>query len=222
MAGASDKKDNQTSAEFRLGRPALVCRWRLQNRALPMANRHLRALGARDANGTRVTPELVAWAKQHIEWTLADGAAEHPDGVLMIIVDEAGQAAMTIGDYEPLPETDLRALTQRARHAAVEAERSGVAPETLWLVKDGALIWDRLGRAPSGAATLICDLVSTLGMPIERREGLLRQLREGQVDFDEAFLVSDEHGVVPASDHPGDVSRRFADGYARLLSKAKA
>ena len=40
--------------EFRLGEPALVCRWRLANRKLPMENRHLRALAGRTVNGKRV------------------------------------------------------------------------------------------------------------------------------------------------------------------------
>lgn len=222
MGMRETEQSNQTSPEFRLGKPALVCRWRLQNRTLPLANRHLRALGAREANGARVTPELVAWAKQHIEWTLTDGAAEHPDGVLMIIVDEAGQAAMTIGDYDALSETDLHALMQRARSAAVEAERSGVAPETLWLVSKGTLMWDQVGHDPSGSATLIRDLAKTLGMPMERTPDLLRQLREDHVSFDEAFLVSDEHGVIPASDHSGSVSERFAAGYARLLASTRS
>ena len=55
---------------FTLGSPALVCRWRLASRALPLENRHLRALGQRVVNGGLVPTELVAWAKQHIEWTL--------------------------------------------------------------------------------------------------------------------------------------------------------
>ena len=52
---------------FKLGTPALVCRWRLAGKRVPMENRHLRALSDRYVNGARVSPELVAWAKQHIE-----------------------------------------------------------------------------------------------------------------------------------------------------------
>ena len=74
-----------------LGRPALVCRWRLASRALPLENRHLRALGRRSVGGAPVSPQLIAWAKQHIEWTLSEGAARNPDGVLMVIVDEGGR-----------------------------------------------------------------------------------------------------------------------------------
>ena len=33
--------------EFELGVPALVCRWRLAGRTLPLENRHLRALSQR-------------------------------------------------------------------------------------------------------------------------------------------------------------------------------
>lgn len=215
------RKDQQTSDDFKLGKPALVCRWRIQNRKLPMANRHLRALGAREANGSRITPELVAWAKQHVEWTLDEGATDHPDGVLMLIVDEGGQAAMAVGDYEPLESATFKSILARARAAAVEAEKTGVAPETLWLVRDGGLLWDMAGSTASGAATLIEDLAGTIGMPVERSHDLFAKLRDDEVSFDEAFLVSDEHGVVPASDKSGEVSRRFAEGYAKLLASTR-
>ena len=56
--------------------------------------------------------ELVAWAKQHIEWTLGDGAAANPDGVLMMIVDTEGRAAMSVGPYEELEDTRLAALCE--------------------------------------------------------------------------------------------------------------
>ena len=35
-------------------------------------------------------------------------------------------------------------------------------------------------------------------MPVSREEGLARSIMGGAAEFDEAFLVSDEHGVVPA------------------------
>ena len=100
--------------EFMLGKPAIVCRWRLSNKTLPLENRHLRALGARHTSTRRVQKELVAWAKQHIEWTLGDGAAANPDGVLMMIVDTEGRAAMSVGPYEELEDTRLAALCARA------------------------------------------------------------------------------------------------------------
>ena len=86
----------QTDGAFQLGKPELVCRWRLAGARLPLENRHLRALGRRHVNSGEMDKALVAWAKQHIEWTLADGGALHPDGVLMLIVDESGRAAMTV------------------------------------------------------------------------------------------------------------------------------
>ena len=67
--------DNGPDQDFTLGRPVLVCRWRLASGKLPMENRHLRALSKRVVNGRAVSTQLVAWAKQHIEWTLQDGSA---------------------------------------------------------------------------------------------------------------------------------------------------
>ena len=43
----------------------------------------------------------------------------------------------------------------------------------------------------------------------------------GDKDHDELLLVSDEHGVVPASDAAGPHARRLADGYARLLETTR-
>ena len=207
-------------AGFSLGRPTLVCRWRLAGCRLPLEGRHLRALGARTANGSRVTTELVAWAKQHIEWTLEVGAAENPDGILMLIIDEAGQAAMTVGPFVPLAKTTLAALAARAVEASREARTTGVAPEELWVVCDNAVLWGSSeGTTPSGAATLVRDLLRTLGMTVTRVDGLAEMVLDGDTPVDEAFLVSDEYGVVPASDYGRIMGDRLADGYRRLLEK---
>ena len=206
--------------QFTLGKPALVCRWRLANRKLALENRHLRALAARQVNGKRIDPSLVAWARQHIEWTLETGAAAHPDGVLMLIVDVEGQAAMTVGPFTPLSRSDLSFLLHRTRQAHKEAELTGVAPETLWVLQDGVLTMDdEPMTAISGSASLIDGLARTLGMQVRRDADLRDGIAKGLRQFDEAFLVSDEFGVVPASDHSGETARRFAEGYESLLSK---
>ena len=207
---------------FELGTPALVCRWRLSGGTLPMANRHLRALAARSLDGVPVSTQLIAWAKQHIEWTLADGTRRDPDGVLMLVVDDSGRAAMSCGPYEAPLATSVSSLAERARRSQVEATETGVAPETLWLVRGDTLA---CGAGPdstaSGAASLIGDLAATLGIPVVREEGLVDSAVAGTATYDEAFLVSDEHGVVVAGDAPGEKSERFAGGYARLMEKAR-
>ena len=207
--------------EFELGAPALVCRWRLAARTLPLENRHLRALSQRRVNGAPVRTGLVAWAKQHIEWTLADGATQHPDGVLMVVVDEAGRAAMTVGPYEPLAATEPGGLAARALASAREAASTGVAPETLWSVRDGALVWGAAeGARPSGAATLVLDLARTLGIDVTRDPRLAEAVAAGEDAGARVLLVSDEHGVVPAAGCDDDLARRLARGYDTLLEKA--
>lgn len=204
--------------EFKVGKPALVCRWRLSNRALPLENRHLRALGARVLNGRPVSVQLVAWAKQHIEWTLAEGASRYPDGTLMIMVDDLGRAAMTVGPYKPLETTTTSLLAERAALSAVESGRTGVAPETVWLVRGDELAWGvESDDTPSGAATLVRDLAQTTGFTVSREPGLSTALLNGEAEYDEVFMVSDEHGVVPARDALGPRSARLAEGYAKLL-----
>ena len=60
-----------------------------------------------------------------------------------------------------------------------------------------------------------------MGIHIKYVDDLLEKVQGRRIDFDEAFLVSDEHGVVPASDYPGPEGRRFSEGYERLLERAK-
>ncbi len=207
---------------FELGTPALVCRWRLARRRLPLENRHLRALLARTVNEEPVPQALVAWAKQHIEWTLEEGSSDHPDGVLMLIVDDKGRAAMTAGPYQPLEDVRLAALARRARRAQAEASSTGIAPETLWLVVDGGLVWDPgEGCAASGAASLVAQLAQTIGLPVGREGELLERVASGELAYDEAFLVSDEHGIVVAGDAAGPYGRRFAEGYERLRQSTR-
>jgi len=56
-------------------------------------------------------------------------------------------------------------------------------------------------------------------MPVQRDEDLLDVLAYRGFVGDEVFLVSDEHGVVPASDRSGERARKFADSYKKLLKK---
>ena len=204
--------------EFRLDTPALVCRWRLANGELPLQNRHLRALAARTINGERASSALVAWVKQQVEWSLEEAAGEHPDGVLMLLVDKGGAAALSLGDYQPLDNAVSNNLLARARESRREAQATGVAPEELWVVRGDVLVRGASSDfAVSGAASLIVDLARTMGMPVQRDEDLLDRLERPGAVADEVFLVSDEHGVVPARDRDGRRAEKFAQSYRKLL-----
>ena len=213
-------KNENELGDFKLGKPALVCRWRLANGRLPLANRHLRALKARAKKEALVTDRLVAWAKQHIEWTLADGSAEHPDGVLMLVVDEAGQAAMTVGPYTPFRYRTAGKLALRAQDSAAEGEWTGIAPELLWAVRGETLVC-AAGRDErlSGTASLIADLARTLGVNVVRDRDLLISALSGEKGRGEVFLSSDEHGIVVASDAGGRTAEKYRDSYLTLMSK---
>ena len=171
---------------FVLGKPELVCRWRLAGGKLPLENRHLRALSRRMVGGERLSRELLGWAKQHIEWTLAAGSIGHPDGVLMLIVDEAGKAAMTVGDYAALPSCSTRACIARAQDAHHEAEHTSVAPETLWAVVDGVLyVALEQGLRLGGTADFVSQLAKTLGLTVIHDGGLLARAQAGDWSFGE-------------------------------------
>jgi hypothetical protein len=91
---------NQEAVEkFTLDKPALVCRWRMSNKKVPMLNRHIRALSERLVQGEPLTHNMLSWAKQHVEWSLAEGDYTARDGVLMLVIDVNGNAAMTVGEY---------------------------------------------------------------------------------------------------------------------------
>ena len=219
MAGANKHEMER----FSLGKPALVCRWRLAAGTLLLENRHLRALSRRSVNGRPISAELVAWAKQHVEWTLAEGSYEHPDGVLMLIVDEAGAAAMTAGPYEPLPQPISDVLISRARAAAREQDETDVAPEVLFVHADDTL---RAAISPDasfgGCASLVLQLSATLGIPVVYDPALLGAPNGELREADGMFLASDEHGIVCASDRADVFCKRFEASYQRLFDSAHA
>ena len=202
---------------FQLDKPALVCRWRMAGKHVPLLNRHIRALSQRKVNGKPLSKNLVSWVKQHIEWSLAEGDFPQRDGVLMLVVDANGQAAMSVGDYEPLGDTTAVALKERARAAQSEAAETEVAPEAICSIDGNALyVGGRFNLHPSGTVSLVEQLAKTRGMEVRPIPML------GAVSSESCFLVSDEHGVVPAIDGaPHPFIDLCAEGYERLRDKAR-
>lgn len=195
-----------------VGEPVLTMRWRLHNRALPLKNRHLRAF-----TQAGVSNGLASWARQHIEWTLAEGVGEFPDGVLTLAVDDQGRALMGVEAYAPLPDMAARKLLDRAR----TADGQPVAGEVAWVVRaDGFTALTDEAKPLSGANSLVADLAKTLGKQVAFDP---RELADGPTlaEGDELLLVSDEHGVVGASDAPGAAAPQFKAYYDRLVSLAK-
>ena len=212
-----DREELKAAQKFELDNPELVCRWRLARGALPLDNRHLRALSRRIVAQKEVSPHLIAWAKQHIEGTLKEGSQEYPDGVLMILLESNGQAVMTVGPYQSLEERSVLSLAGRARISQREEQQTHCAPEVLWLVKDGRIIVGTSEESvQSGATSLVLDLAQTLHEPIEFNPDVVAQVFDGTVEFDEAFLTSDEHGIVCASDAEGQIGERFLFDYKKL------
>ena len=194
-----------------VGDPVLTMRWRLHRRALPLKNRHLRAFSA-----CGVSNGLASWARQHIEWTLADGAGAFPDGVLALAVDSEGRAEMTVEAYRGAPVLTSADIAARAAGWNGQA----VPCEALWTVEGGVLTVHTEEGAPlSGANSFLADVAKTLGTPLafSRRP----DAREAFAQADEAFLVSDEHGVVAAADASGAVAERFKGYLDRIVSLAK-
>ncbi|WP_028263649.1 hypothetical protein [Atopobium fossor] len=213
----------QTNVQaFELGTPAIVCRWRLCESMLPLENRLLRALGKRQIDGVPVSRKLLAWAKQHLEWTLRSGSSDYPEGTLMVVIDKNGQAVMTVGPYEPLQSTSLAALIDRASISGIEAHKTCVAPETLWIVKNDVLYASvEQGTFMSGVASLVADLARTLGIPMVYDSDLVEKLSHKQIAFDQVFLCSDEHGIVAADGYDTGMAHKFVGSYQTLLEKER-
>lgn len=197
-----------------VGDPVLTVRWRLRNRALPLKNRHLRAF-----TQSGVSNGLASWARQHIEWTLAEGTGSHPDGVLVLSVDAEGRAVMESAAYEPLAPLDSRAMFERCAPGRGQA----VECEVVWAVRSGRMTAFTDAQKPlSGANSLVCDLARTLGTQVEFAACPPNcNVDELLAGADEVMLVSDEHGVVGASDASGEAAVRFKAYYDRLAALAK-
>lgn len=215
--------------KFELADPALVCRWRMSKRQVPLLNRHIRALSHRVVNGAPLTHNMLSWAKQHVEWSLFEGSYEDPNGVLMLVIDVNGDALMSVGPYEPLPDCSLAALVARAEVSRTEAAMTGVAPELLaWTTSDGRICLCATPDEPlCGAATLVEQLAQTEGCAVERTltdDVPLSCALDMAGDGAAPFLISDEHGVALASEislaqsEAADVARGLSEGVAKLFS----
>ena len=216
----TDMHDHDTLADFKLTKPALICRWRLSGGYLPLENRHIRSLAARRIKSEGLSRELLAWVKQHLEWTLGPGACEYPDGVLMLVVDERGYAAMSCGPYQEPEAPSKEFILARAKASQDEAGKTGVAPETVWIVKDGIMYYaDYTFNTLSASASFIRDLAKTLGMSCSCDEGLLEKLEENTIEYDELFLVSDELGIVIPEGEIYPRGQRMRDSWQTLRKR---
>lgn len=217
----------QAVPDFQLDQPALVCRWRMAHRQVPLLNRHIRALSQRMVQGRPLTTNMLSWAKQHVEWSLAEGTYADPNGVLMLVIDVNGNAAMTVGAYEPLASTSRDALCARAELAHAEQIETGVAPEALCCVKSGTLyVAAAEGEHLCGSMTLVEQLAATRGYRVlratpEAADDIVLSLN----DLGGAHvLVSDEHGVVVEDAGQGDsaedrsIAEFLATGVSKLFS----
>lgn len=121
---------NQEAVEkFTLDKPALICRWRMSNKKVPMLNRHIRALSERLVQGEPLTHNMLSWAKQHVEWSLAEGDYTAHDGVLMLVIDVNGNAAMTVGGVRAArPIRRPRRYVPAPPRPAPRPTKPGVAP----------------------------------------------------------------------------------------------
>lgn len=206
---------------FRLGQPVLVCRWRLCASSVLLQGRHLKALRNRIIAGKPCSPQLAAWVQQHIEWTLASGVHDTPDGVLMLVVDADNYAVMSVGAYEPLPTYDVETLCKRAYQAACEAEHTSIAPEALWVATEDSWLCATPSQAYlSGVSSLMYQLAETKGCSVIFDPQLIDQVSVGNFDAHQVLLASDEHGIVSAVSKPNYRVSEMMQAYTTLQERA--
>lgn len=217
---------------------ALVLRWRLSNCTLIAAGRHLKTLKTR-----WFAPGLESWCREHIEWTLLEGAADNPNGVLVILVDTAGRSAMLVDPFVELSQEArtleslfaiahdaLPTLAQPDPHAVAAhlAPEDGagmrvgdtIAPSVLWATTaDKVVCYATPGTQLSGINALVADLVATKGYSLSYRDPQdptvfsVDALREA----DEIVLVSDEFGMVGATGYEGPFGEFLDTSYNKLV-----
>jgi hypothetical protein len=126
---------------------------------------------------------------------------------------------MATEEYVPLAATAAADLLARARAQAADA----VPGEVLWVATDAGLTAFQPSQKPlSGANSLVADLAATTRLALSYADPDRAAAAVADLPQDgEVFLVSDEHGVVGASDASGPVARRFAGYYDRLVGQTR-
>ena len=135
---------------------------------------------------------------------------------MTFVVDDQGRALMGVEPYVALEPMDAQALIERARACADDP----VPGEVAWVVREeggktSLVALMDASRVLSGANSLIADLAKTLKMEVSFNPEM--QAQPG----DEVMLVSDEHGVVGATDARGAAVERFSAYYERLVGQTK-
>ena len=170
---------------------------------------------------------MLSWAKQHVEWSLAEGTYADPNGVLMLVIDVKRQRCHDRGRLRTPGLDSHDALCARAELAHAEQIETGVAPEALCCVKSGALyVAAAEGEHLCGSMTLVEQLAATRGYRVLRATpGAADDIVLSLNDLGGAHvLVSDEHGVVVEDAGQGDsaedrsIAEFLATGVSKLFS----
>lgn len=191
--------------------PSLSLRWRIASRDLPLKQRYYRSLREYGlSNG------VISWVIQHVEWTLPEGSLQEPSGVLTLEFDQKGRACMDLQPYKKIIDTSAEGLFTYAEERGTHAHE-GIDSEVMWTADENALyVWTDKKAALSAANSLIYDLARQkaykLVYMLPDYDKFVEQIKGGA----EAFLVSDEHGVVQAKDAQGNQGAFFVSCWEKL------
>lgn len=167
---------------------AFILRYRVKEGKVLLFNRHIREL-----SHFEMSPPLIAWVHERLEWAAANLLGKDTDAVLVLSVDPKAEVKVSLEETRPLPHYDKDDLLIDDDTIRGLCTGEGVWPSTVWLAQaDGSLVASTK-ELFAAADTLTEQLATTQGITVSSAPQTL-------IDYEQApaaFAVSDEFGYVP-------------------------
>jgi hypothetical protein len=187
----------------------ITLRWRVHDGQIPLFHRHLRTLQAFE-----VSPPLLAWVHERIEWAKDNLLGSTTNGILVLAIDPRADAVVTYEELREPPDLTLGdlCLAGGATFASVKPEL-GISAMIVAQIDDKLVALS--GAFVSATATLLRDIAQTLSIDLELASLCLDDLATAQA----VFAISDEFGFLPIGKQPTDPqspAARIASAFAKL------
>lgn len=165
-----------------------ILRWRVKDGKVLLFNRHIRELAHFD-----LTPALIAWVHERLEWAAANLLRSGTEAVLVLSVNPATEVQVSLEDVRSLPVIGADDLVIEEGMIAGLSLDEGVLPATVWLARhDGTLV------ASLKEPVLAID---TLAQQLALTQGIVVLIEPQPVTaYEEAAAccaLSDEFGFIP-------------------------
>lgn len=210
--------------------PNSTLRWRIHDGALPLRQRHMRAL-----RQLELPDALLGWVHERLEWAMINMLAKGTEAVLVLNIDPSAEVTLSLDQLREPPLISLDDI--RAADNSLYVEKPAVSPDDsltgssdaqaltgdIWIEHDGVL-YACTELVYTATSTLCRDLATTLGYTVvdglQTVEAISQAAAQGQ-----AFVISDEFGFLPIAasidrtiTKPPDASAtaRIQEAFAKL------